>query len=154
MNLTRNTAPSIFGAILLVGTVSFSQNQATAPASSDSHVMASDRTFMDKAAQGGMAEIELGHLAEQNAQSADVKDFGKHMVDDHSKAGDQLEQIASQNGVTPLTEVSAKDNATKQRLSQLHSEAFDNAYMKDMVRVQRQDVAEFKHESSAGHAPR
>jgi|ERR1035438_6687337 putative membrane protein len=130
MSLARNTALSIFGAILLVGNVAFAQNEPAASASSASHVTASDRTFMDEAAQGGMAEVELGRLAEQNAQSPDVKDFGKRMVDDHSKAGDQLKQIASQNGVALPTEVSAKDNATKQRLSQLHGEAFDKAYIK------------------------
>ena len=63
-------------------------------------VPTSDRQFMDKAAQGGMAEVELGQLAQQNAQSPDVKAFGKRMVDDHSKANDQLKQLASQKGVS------------------------------------------------------
>jgi putative membrane protein len=58
---------------------------------------ATDRTFTDKAAQGGMAEFELGRLAEQNAQSQEVKDFGKRMIEDYSTA-DQLKQLASQGG--------------------------------------------------------
>jgi predicted outer membrane protein len=44
--------------------------------------------------------------------------------------------------------MSAKDNATKERLSQLHGEAFDKGYWKDMVTDHRQDIAEFKHESA------
>jgi putative membrane protein len=120
-------------------------------ASMGSMSSSSDRTFMQKAAQGGMAEVELGKLAQENAQSQDVKDFGQRMVEDHSKAGDQLKQVASQQGVTLPTDLSAKDNATKQRLSQLHGDAFDKAYMRDMVSDHREDIAEFKHESSSGH---
>jgi putative membrane protein len=131
------------------GATTGTQTEATVGAMSSS----SDRTFMQKAAQGGMAEVELGQLAQENAQSPDVKGFGKRMVEDHSKAGDQLKQVASQQGVTLPTGLSAKDNATKQRLSQLHGEAFDKAYMKDMVSDHREDIAEFKHESSAGRDP-
>ena len=112
-----------------------------------------DHAFMTKAAQGGMAEVELGQLAEQNAQSQDVKDFGKKMVDDHTKANDQLKQVASQEGVTLPTDLDAKDKATKDRLSKLHGEAFDRAYMKDMVTDHKKDVSEFKHESDAGTDP-
>jgi putative membrane protein len=109
---------------------------------------ATDRTLTDKAAQRGMAGVELGRLAEQNAQSQEVKDFGKRMIEDYSTA-DQLKQLASQEGVTLPAEMSAKDNATKERLSQLHGEAFDKEYWKDMVTDHRQDIAEFKHESSS-----
>jgi putative membrane protein len=126
---------------------------AEAADQTDAMSSSSDRTFMQKAAQGGMAEVELGQLAQENGQSQEVKDFGKRMVDDHSKAGDQLKQVASQEGVTLPNDLSAKDKATKQRLSQLHGEAFDKAYMNDMVSDHREDVAEFKHESSSGRDP-
>jgi putative membrane protein len=48
-----------------------------------------DKTFMKKAAKGGMMEVAMGKLAEQNGQSDDVKSFGKRMVADHSKANDR-----------------------------------------------------------------
>ena len=53
-----------------------------------------DKTFVKKAAAGGLAEVELGQLATQKASSEDVKKFGQRMVDDHSKANDQLKQVA------------------------------------------------------------
>ena len=47
-----------------------------------------------------MEEVELGKLATQKASSEKVKQFGQRMVDDHSKANDQLKQVASQENIT------------------------------------------------------
>ena len=69
----------------------------------------SDQHFMKEAAQGGMAEVELGQLAAERASSAEVKEFAQRMVKDHSQANDQLKQIASQKGVTLPNSLSAKD---------------------------------------------
>lgn len=59
-----------------------------------------DRDFIMKAADGGMAEVALGRLAVSKASNSDVKAFGQRMVDDHSKANDQLMQLAQTKGVT------------------------------------------------------
>jgi putative membrane protein len=58
-----------------------------------------DRKFVMEAAHGGMMEVELGKLATQKAMSDDVKQFGQRMVDDHSKANDELMQLASSKGI-------------------------------------------------------
>ena len=102
----------------------------------------SDKTFVKKAAEGGLAEVELGQLATQKASSEDVKKFGQRMVDDHSKANDQLKQVAAQEHIDLPTEPSAKDKATKARLEKLSGEQFDRAYMRDMVKDHRTDVAD------------
>src|SRR6059036_3565592 len=70
------------------------------PAGKSSSLSAKDRTFIHKAAKGGMMEVAMGTLAEQNGQSDDVKSFGKRMVADHGKANDELKQIASQKNLT------------------------------------------------------
>jgi putative membrane protein len=67
-----------------------------APARKSSSLSVKDKTFMKKAAKGGMMEVAMGNLAEQNGQSDDVKSFGKRMVTDHSKANDELKSIAAQ----------------------------------------------------------
>ena len=145
---------AIFGSSLLLSILGFAQAGGTSPAMPSTQKPTTvDRTFMEKAAQGGMAEVALGKLAEQNGQSQGVKDFGKRMVNDHSKANDQLQQIASRQGVTLPTEMSAQDHATQERLSQLHGEAFDKAYMKDMVSDHHKAIAEFKKESTSGKDP-
>src|SRR5579885_1631540 len=71
--------------------------------------------------------------AKTNASSSDVKALGERMVTDHTKANDQLKQIATSKGITLPTSLNAKDQATYDRLSKLNGAEFDAAYMKDMV---------------------
>jgi putative membrane protein len=113
----------------------------------------SDTAFVKKAAQGGLAEVELGQLATQKAASEDVKKFGQRMVDDHSKANDQLKQVAQQQHIDIPTELNAKDKATKAKLEKLSGEQFDRAYMKDMVQDHRKDVSEFERASKTAKDP-
>jgi putative membrane protein len=125
-------------------------SKSASSASGSSQLSAADQTFVKKAAQGGMAEVELGKLATQKASSEDVKKFGQRMVDDHTKANDQLKQIAGNKGVTLPTGLDSKDQALKDRLSKLDGEKFDQAYMKNMVRDHTKDVSEFRKESTSG----
>ncbi len=110
----------------------------------------SDGTFVKQAAEGGLAEVELGKLATQKASSDDVKKFGQRMVDDHSKANDQLKDVASKKNITLPADLNAKDKAAKSRLEKLSGAAFDRAYMADMVRDHTKDVAEFRREAKSG----
>jgi len=110
----------------------------------------SDSDFVTKAAQGGMAEVKLGQLAASKGSSQEVKDFGQKMVTDHGKANDQLKEIASKKGMTLPTDIDASAQATYDRLSKLDGAAFDKAYIADMVKDHKTDVAEFKRESTRG----
>ncbi len=115
--------------------------------------MAADTKFLKEAAEGGMAEVALGQLAVEKASNADVKKFGQRMVDDHSKANDQLKQLASQKNVTLPQDLNAKDKATKAKLEKLSGEQFDQAYMKAMVKDHTKDVSDFKRESMSAQDP-
>ena len=115
--------------------------------------MTADNTFITKAAEGGMAEVELGKLATSHASNDRVKQFGQKMVDDHSKANNELSQIASKKGVTVPTSLAAKDQATVDKLSKLNGAEFDKAYMDDMVKDHRTDVSEFQKEANSGTDP-
>lgn len=128
-------------------------NSTHASMDTTKHVTVSDRTFMIKAAEGGKAEVELGKLAQEKAASPEVRQFGERMVNDHSKAGDQLKQVAEKEGVPLPDKLNAKDSATKARLEKLSGEAFDRAYMKDMVADHTQDVREFNNEAKNGKDP-
>jgi len=112
---------------------------------------AADAKFVHEAAIGGMAEVSLGKLAAEKATNPDVKQFGQRMVDDHSKANDELKTYASQKGVTLPADVDSAHKATEARLSKLSGEAFDKAFMADMVKDHDKDVAAFKHASTAAN---
>jgi putative membrane protein len=114
-------------------------------------VSSHDRTFMKDAAQGGMAEVNLGQLASQNASDPDVKAFGQRMVTDHSKANDQLKQVAAGMNVTLPADVKPSDKAEADRLSKMTGADFDRAYVREMVKDHKKDVAEFQREAKNGH---
>jgi putative membrane protein len=154
MTMVKIGLLSLAASVLLVGmTMAQNSTASTGSNAGKSGITPAERHFMDKAAQGGTAEVQLGQLAQQNAQSEAVKQFAKRMISDHSKANDELKQIAAQESVSLPTTVDAKDKATMARLEKLHGAAFDKAYMQDMVMDHKKDVADFKHESTAAKTP-
>ena len=112
-----------------------------------------DQKFAEKAAQGGKAEVELGQLAVQKASDEKVKQFGQKMVDDHSKANQQLQQIAEQEHITLPTSMDSEAQQEQQRLSKLSGAEFDKAYMRYQLKDHQKDVAEFQKEATAGKDP-
>jgi putative membrane protein len=127
-----------------------STTAASATSKSSTRSATPDVHFAREAAQGGMAEVKLGQLAQEKGSSDTVKTFGKRMVDDHSKAGDKLKEVASHESITLPSDLSAKDQATYDRLSKLNGAAFDRAYARDMVKDHETDVAAFQKEANAG----
>lgn len=105
---------------------------------------AADYQFVEKAARGGLEEVELGQLAEQKGSSEAVRTFGKRMVTDHNKLNDQLKQIASQKGATVPTSLSHHENSRIQHLESVSGATFDKDYAKDMVKDHQQDVKKFQ----------
>jgi putative membrane protein len=109
-----------------------------------------DQTFVTKAAEGGLAEVELGKLAQEKAASDQVKSFAQRMVTDHTKANDELKTIAQNKNITLPNELDARDKALRDRLSKLSGAPFDHAYMQAMVTDHRKVANEFRHESQIG----
>ena len=105
---------------------------------------------MRTAATGGMAEVELGKLGVANATSSDVKQFAQRMVDDHSKANDELKALAAQKNVTLPAEVDAKHKAAYDKLAKAKGAGFDAAFMSQMVSDHQADVSLFERESKSG----
>jgi putative membrane protein len=107
-----------------------------------------DKGFVMKAASGGVMEVELGNIAQTNASSQRVKDFGAMMVRDHSNANNELMAMASRRGLM-LNADSLKD-VHKSHIAMMQKKtgaAFDKAYMDMMVGDHKKDVAEFEKAS-------
>jgi putative membrane protein len=122
-------------------------NSSSADSSASSKISAKDQQFLKKLAMGNEAEIELGQLAQDKASNQAVKDFGKRMVDDHTKAKDQMQQLASKENIDLPSKPAPKEAAEKARLEKLSGAQFDRAYMRHMVMDHRKDVNEVKNEN-------
>lgn len=129
------------GLIVLAGLVSFG---FTSQAKDDS------LKFAAKAAQGGRAEVEMGRMAAQRGSDPAVKAFGQRMVDDHSKANDELKSVAAKNNITLPGEMSAMQKTEMDKLSKLSGAAFDKAYLSLMVKDHEKDVKEFQMQATGG----
>jgi putative membrane protein len=109
-----------------------------------------DASFYKNAAEGGIAEVAAGRLAQDKGNSQQVKDFGAMMVKDHSAANEKLQALASSKNITLPTSASVGQMATKAKLDVLSGDTFDKSYVKGQVAAHRQTIALFRKEISAG----
>jgi putative membrane protein len=109
-----------------------------------------DRLFVRTAAIGGMAEVELGNLAEQKAQSDAVKDFARRMIEDHGKANERLNGLAKDDGIAVPRELDAEHKAMRARLESLNDAQFDLAYIQGQVVDHQKTVQLLEYEIGSG----
>jgi putative membrane protein len=109
-----------------------------------------DKNFAKEAALGGMLEVELGNVAQQNAQSDEVKQFGTRMVQDHSAANQELIRVLADKDFTAPQQLDDKHRKTLDRLSKMRGAEFDRAYMHEMVEDHDKDVKKFRQEAEHG----
>jgi putative membrane protein len=124
---------------------------AGAPTSSQDF---SERAFITKAMEGGMAEVQLGQLAQQKSQSNDVKQFAAKMVNDHGQMGEKwLKPVAQQMGITEPSGPSKKDKKELEKMQGLSAQDFDREYITMMVKDHQKDLKEFQSEAQTAQNP-
>lgn len=109
----------------------------------------SDYDFVMKAAESGLAEVMLGKLGKNRAESDDVKNYGKMMVEDHSKAGElkilvQKYQISFPAKLPPAVQ---KDYDALKNKSGFE---FDKSFMEQMIADHHKAIALFEYEARNG----
>jgi putative membrane protein len=105
---------------------------------------AAEQSFVMDAAQGGMAEVELGKLAEQRGSSAQVRDFGRMMVQQHSQANSELTAWAQRMGISPPTSLSPAAQAAQMRLQSAQGQDFDRQYLEQQAAAHLEQRAAFQ----------
>ena len=108
--------------------------------------------FVKEAAQGGMAEVELGQLASKNAQDPEVKKFGQMMVSEHGKANAELKTLAGKKNWTMPTDIGSH-KSTMDKLQGLKGADFDKAYVDEMVSDHEKDLKAFQQQGQSGTDP-
>jgi putative membrane protein len=102
------------------------------------------KAFITKAIQGNLAEVQMGQLAQEKSQNADVKSFGQMLVKDHGDANAKATDVANQLGVTPPEEPSKKQKADYAKMSKLSGDAFDKQFARHMVMDHKKDIREYQ----------
>ena len=124
---------------------------AASPAAT-AELAAQDQTFVTEAASSGLAEAELGQLAQQKAANPEVQQFGQRMVQDHGQANQKLMAVANELGAAPPGTPGEKAAATKRELEGMAGEKFDQAYMRAMIKDHDLAVALFQREAQEGQS--
>jgi putative membrane protein len=106
--------------------------------------MENSSEFAVKAANGGMMEVELARLASTKATNQEVKKFAQMMMEDHMRANDELQSLATQKNITLPATLSDESRNNVERLSKLSGTDFDREYMDLMVEDHEEDVDLFK----------
>jgi putative membrane protein len=109
-----------------------------------------DRLFVDQASIGGMAEVELGRLAEQKSQNAAIKDFARRMVQDHTKANDQLTSLAKQASTPPAGSLDEEHQGVRANLEKLSGRQFDLAYIDGQIQDHQKTAQLLEWEIGSG----
>jgi putative membrane protein len=122
-------------------------------ASAATFAAAPDASFYKTLAQGGIAEVEAGKLAQQKGADPKVKDFGAMMVKDHSAANEQLKALAAGKGIDLPGSSSTSQMAAKAKLEVLSGGTFDKSYVEDQVKAHRETVELLKKEIATGQDP-
>ena len=120
-----------------------SKNDTATTSAAGLTVSKENSEFAVNAANGGMAEVELGKLAQEKASNQAVKDFGAMMVKDHSKANEEMIGIAKSKNITLPATLGKDEQKVKDDLEAKSGAEFDKAYVEDMVEDHKKDVKEF-----------
>jgi putative membrane protein len=131
----------------------FAQSNKAGAAQEQTQISPADQNFVTKAAIGGMFEVQSSELANDKAQSAEVKKFAKQMIRDHGKANKELTSAAEDKGATVPSALDAKHAAVLQKLDGLSGAAFDSAYVQAQRAAHKEAVGLFSAYSTSKGDP-
>jgi putative membrane protein len=109
-----------------------------------------DMKFAKEAAEGGMMEVKLGQYAMTHATSEKVKMLGKMMYEDHTKANEELKELAAKKGITLPTELGKEKMDKVEDMMKKSGDEFDKDYSEMMVKDHKKDIKLFEDEAKGG----
>lgn len=112
-----------------------------------------DQSFVHKTLEDNVAQEQMGQLAAQKSQSDDVKQFGQKMADIHEQLTNQMVPVAKKLGVDQPKQPSKKDRQEIEKMQALSGQDFDAAFIKAMLKDQRDDLKGFQDEAQGAQDP-
>ena len=105
--------------------------------------------FLTDAIRGDNAEIKAGQAAQSMGESQGVKDFGKMLVDDHTKARDQASQVAKAMNVPVPSDTPPEADQELKMTMGMTGAAFDKDFIAMMVKDHKKDIDKFQKEANS-----
>jgi len=112
-----------------------------------------DEKFLKDFAQANAAEVKAGELASTQAQNPEVKAFGKHMMDDHSKTLTKVTEVAGKSHVDVKEKPDLMHKGKDALLEHKDGAKFDAAYLKAQVDDHEDAVKLLQKEVKEGQDP-
>ena len=102
---------------------------ATNTATSTDTVAATDKDLMRKLAFSNISEIATANLALKKTSNTTVKTFAQHMLEDHTKASEELKALAQRKNVALPTAPDQQHAAASKKMALMSGTAFDQIYL-------------------------
>lgn len=128
-------------------------SRSTTSTATTTAAASTDQSFATQAASMGMSEVAAGRLAAERASSPEVRAFGREMAEDHGRNNDRLRSIASQARMAVPASPDATEAAKLDRLDDLTGQAFDRAFVNQMVASHQDAVRLFERQAAQGSSP-
>lgn len=111
--------------------------------------------FANTVAASDAYEIAAGKLAQQKATTADLKAFGKEMVDDHTASTDKLKAAAGKASpaIAPAPAMTAEQEANLKTLQAATGTAFDTEYKSQQVAAHEKALTAVRGYAASGDVP-
>jgi putative membrane protein len=140
---------AVSASALLAVAPAWAQNAAT-----ESRALSQqDKTFIQEAGAGNLAEAEMGQLAEAKATAPAIKEFGRWMATDHGFANKWFAAILREEHENFQPALTTEQTEMKRKLEDLSGAQFDQYYVQHMVQDHEKAVPVFEREAKEGHNP-
>jgi putative membrane protein len=103
-----------------------------------------DRNFVEETARDGMAEVEMARLAEQKASNPRVKEYARQLVEDHTKANEELKRIAAAQHFAAPAEIDGGARRKIDNLKELSGTKFDHEFLKHSIEDHEDNIKDFE----------
>jgi putative membrane protein len=111
----------------------------------------SPRQFLEHALEGDNSEIMLGRLADEKARDAQVREFGRTLAADHSRAREEVIRVGGRMGIRRNRDVAPEAKDERDRLQRMDGREFDREFIRYMIQDHRKDVSDFQNEMREDH---
>jgi putative membrane protein len=124
-----------------------------APATAPAAVAEGDRTFAEKAASAGLAEVAITQHVMEKAASADVRKLAEHLHKDHAKANEELKTLAATKGLTLPAAPEGEKKAAVEEINTLSGADLDRTVLPKLDAAHRESIKLFEREANEGSDP-